>query len=324
MIYYELTPLDTLFFRGALPMEAGQLTAVSLFPPPVSVFIGAIRTAVLHQHGIHPRAYTEGKHPDVEALIGKADEPAPFELTWVLIKKGNRYFAQAPASWYVDAAKKPVNKKDYAGKKLLAAQPLESCLDMYSSEQGLPFVKAEHEAFPLSSLWIALDFLKQPQKELNEGDFLLNSEVYATENRTGIGIDKNRHVVEGQLYTASHIRLLDDVALCIGVSREPGLQLEGVIRLGGENRICRYTAHTDSSAYEAGQATLYLALAPVKADDKTLSQVFCAKKPVEIAGWDLHKGFHKPSEAWFAAGTVFTGQPNGACIPLPPLTGSTK
>ena len=322
MIYYELTPLDTLFFRGALPMEAGQLAAASLFPPPVSVFIGAIRTAVLHQQGISPQMYAAGKAPRVESLIGKHGEHAPFELTAVFIKKNNRYFAQAPASWYIDTLKKPIRKEDYADKKLLEAQRLSSCLDMYSSEHSLPFVKAEYEALPLSSLWIELSFLQQPKERLGE-HILLNSEVYAVENRTGIGLDSNRHVLEGQLYTASHIRLLDDVSLCVGLSQETGLRPEGVVRLGGENRICRYTTNSAPITFHGDNTALYLALAPVKADESVLAHVFCAKKPVEIAGWDLQKGFHKPTESWLPAGTVFTQKCSEACIPLPSLAGGT-
>ena len=42
---YEMTPLDTLFFRGSTPMEAGMMTTVSLFPPPISVIKGALWTA---------------------------------------------------------------------------------------------------------------------------------------------------------------------------------------------------------------------------------------------------------------------------------------
>ena len=50
--WYELTPADTLFFRGSEPLEAGQLSRAALFPPPVTVLQGAIRTAVLKRHGV--------------------------------------------------------------------------------------------------------------------------------------------------------------------------------------------------------------------------------------------------------------------------------
>ena len=32
-ISYEMQPLDTLFFRGSIPMEAGMQNVVSVFPP---------------------------------------------------------------------------------------------------------------------------------------------------------------------------------------------------------------------------------------------------------------------------------------------------
>ena len=44
-ISYEMLPLDTLFFRGSIPMEAGMQNVVSVFPPPVTVLSGAFWTA---------------------------------------------------------------------------------------------------------------------------------------------------------------------------------------------------------------------------------------------------------------------------------------
>ena len=44
MKFFELKPLDTLFFRGNIPMEAGILSEQTVFPPPVSVVRGALWT----------------------------------------------------------------------------------------------------------------------------------------------------------------------------------------------------------------------------------------------------------------------------------------
>lgn len=325
MIYYEFTPLDTLFFRGATPMEAGQLTAVSLFPPPVSVFIGAIRTAVLKQKDISFKDYKAGNygiHSELETLIGKAGAPSPFAVTSFFIKKKGHCFLQAPVSWYLDSKKKPLAKSDYTkGTLIQAAYYAEAFtkLCIASSEANLPFVKAEAEAQPLSALWIAADFFNAPKPHLTEDDFLLNSEVYTVESRTGIGLDANRHVVEGKLYTASHLRLSEGTAFGIGVSKDTGLQERGFLQLGGENRLCAYRkieAPFDSTGQPSG---LYFAAAPVQANEAVLSKLFSSKKLIEIAGWDLHRGFHKPSQAWLPAGAVFTEKINDACISLPAI-----
>ena len=168
-------------------------------------------------------------------------------------------------------------------------------------------------------MWIAADFFNAPKPHLTEDDFLLNSEVYTVESRTGIGLDANRHVVEGKLYTASHLRLSEGTAFGIGVSKDTGLQERGFLQLGGENRLCAYRkieAPFDSTGQPSG---LYFAAAPVQANEAVLSKLFSSKKLIEIAGWDLHRGFHKPSQAWLPAGAVFTEKINDACISLPAI-----
>lgn len=327
MIYYEFSPLDTLFFRGTVPMEAGQLTAVSLFPPPVSVFTGAIRTAVLKENNISFVNYKNGNDGNSEIinLIGKAGEPAPFYVTLFFIKKDGRFFIQAPSSWYLDSDKKPVSKADYTEGRLtqaFLADDYFSKLNVTSSEHDLPFVKADHEVYPISSLWIDIDFFSTSKKHLAEKDFLLNAEVYTIENRTGVGLDDKRHTVEGQLYTAAHIRLLDGITFGVGVSKETGLKEKGILSLGGENRICTYNKIAPSFDFKEHNSGFYLSTAPVKAADpvnaeNNILKLFSSKKLVEIAGWDLHKGFHKPSETWIPAGSVFTEKINEACISLP-------
>ncbi|MDR3347448.1 MAG: hypothetical protein LBN32_02415 [Helicobacteraceae bacterium] len=54
MIWYELTPFDTLFFRGAIPLEAGLPVSDNLFPPPASVIKGAIWTAGKQDFSVDP------------------------------------------------------------------------------------------------------------------------------------------------------------------------------------------------------------------------------------------------------------------------------
>jgi CRISPR-associated protein Cmr3 len=118
-IWYEIDPLDTLFFRGSEPMEAGQLTATALFPPPVSVIQGAFRTAVLEQHGITGREYIQGRAPaTVMEWIGKPDKDAPFQVTGILFRRGEKLFAPAPAAWFVDVNAKPAHGDGLAGKRV--------------------------------------------------------------------------------------------------------------------------------------------------------------------------------------------------------------
>ena len=65
--FYEIQPLDTLFFRGSTPMEAGLMNSVSMFPPSASVIKGAFWTAYCNETD---KSFSEG-------LI---DDKIPFEV----------------------------------------------------------------------------------------------------------------------------------------------------------------------------------------------------------------------------------------------------
>ena len=90
-VFYEIISLDTLFFRGSTPMEAGQNVAVSMFPPPVSVIEGSFRTAFLLQKGISPEDYASGKDTSANEIIGNPSEKAAFKVSSILIKKNGLY-----------------------------------------------------------------------------------------------------------------------------------------------------------------------------------------------------------------------------------------
>ena len=53
MNWYSFEPADTLFFRGAEPMNIGENhTATANFPPPARTLEGALRTTILKQNKI--------------------------------------------------------------------------------------------------------------------------------------------------------------------------------------------------------------------------------------------------------------------------------
>lgn len=319
-VFYEIIPLDTLFFRGSTPMEAGQNVAVSMFPPPVSVVEGSFRTAFLLQKGISPEDYVSGKDTSANEIIGNPSEKAAFEVASILIKKNGQFYAKVPASWHLDSEKKPKEKTDYVGKTIVEAKRNQKFLDdmfVMSSSESLPFVQAKENAQTLGNIWVSIDFINSAKKVLEENDFLLQNEILAFEQRTGIVLDSSKHTVEGQLYSASHIRLLDGVSMVVGISKEIGLKDSGKIQLGGERRLCSYRK-IDFCMPEKSEnmGNQFLSPAPVEATKEILESLIASSKLVITSGWDLAKGFHKPTTSWIPAGAVFTKNINGICIPL--------
>ncbi|HAZ96753.1 type III-B CRISPR module-associated Cmr3 family protein [uncultured Treponema sp.] len=319
-VFYEIIPLDTLFFRGSTPMEAGQNIAVSMFPPPVSVLEGSFRTAFLLQKGIFPEDYAFGKDTSANEIIGNPSEKAPFEVSSILIKKDGQFYAKVPASWYLDSEKKPKEKTDYIGKPIIEAKRNQKFLDdmfVMSSSENLPFVHAKENAQPLGNIWVSIDFINSTKSVLEENDFLLQNEIFAFEQRTGIALDSGKHTVEGQLYSASHVRLLDGVSMVAGISKEIGLEDSGKIQLGGERRLCSYRK-IDFCMPEKSEnmGNQFLSFAPIEATKEILESLVASLKLVITSGWDLARGFHKPTTSWIPAGAVFTKNVNGICIPL--------
>ncbi|HBT96742.1 MAG TPA: hypothetical protein DEB25_03420 [Desulfobulbaceae bacterium] len=312
-IWYQLTPADTLFFRGAEPMEAGQLSTNALFPPPVSVIQGALRTAALQQRNISFADYNAGHCPtSLTDVIGKSGEIAPFAVSAVLLKKDGMLYVPCPAHWFTE-------ENGVVGEKILrghapASMTVEALGLHSSSGVTLPLVKATDEAKSLAGRWLRLDRLYAT--EIKTNDLMAASDLYDSEARIGIAIDGKRKVKQGALYSAGHLRLRAGVELVVGTSRDLGLNKTGLLRLGGEQRVCGYTV-TPAPDLSTGQASLYLSLAPIELTEDIQPHVFASGKPILIAGWDLHHGFHKASKTWLPAGAVFSKNINNYCLPLP-------
>lgn len=318
---YEINPLDTLFFRGSTPMEAGQNVVVSLFPPPVSVFEGTLRTAVLQQQNIDFNDYTSGKNNSLNEFIGNPGEKPPFEVTCIMIKRENKFFVPVPATWFLDSESKPKQRNDYFSKKIIVAKNYQKefeKLSVMSSEEKLPYIRAEKNAQPLGSIWISVDFINSSSNEFGKDDFLLQSEILSFEHRTGIALDANKHTVEGQLYSSTHIRLLPDVSMVVGISKDIKLNETGKLYLGGEKRICYYKRITENildSLYKK-ISDQYFSLVPIKATEENLECLVASAKLTTTAGWDLAKGFHKSTTNWIPAGAVFNKKINNSCVAI--------
>lgn len=318
-IWYELSPLDTLFFRGSEPMEAGQLTSETLFPPPVSVLQGALRTELLRQKRISFEEYKKGENIPVPVLeaIGRCGETAPFCVAGLLIKYKERLFVPAPSSWFVDLEKKPKNGADFSGSEILRPRQLgsDNPLNMRVSCGAAPLVAARYEALSLAGYWVDHTLLSSPPKKLGAEDVLFASELFQLEHRTGIAMDANRKVEQGRIYSSAHIRLHEDVRLVVGIDRDLGLDSSGIIRLGGEQRVCAYALCVEPKL-PGGQASQYMTLTPLALTVDMMEHVLCAPKPQILAGWDLGVGFHKPTTAWLPAGAIVTKAFNASCIPF--------
>ena len=85
--------------------------------------------------------------------------------------------------------------------------------------------------------------------------------------------------------------------------------------LGGEKRLAVYKKEKEVPFVAQGEGQ-YVSLMPIEASEKNLSFLIASAKLAVTSGWDMAKGFHKPSVSWIPAGAVFNSKVNDSCIPL--------
>ena len=194
---YEIQPLDSLFFRGATPMEAGQYNAQSVFPPPATVLKGALWTAYCLKN-------------EKDFSDGLVSGEIPTEINGFFIKKNGKVYAPAPATWYYDCEDKKKKGAELNGVPLCLAKNLSDSfakLNMKGSAGNVVFAVPKNDAKPLSGAWVLVDFLQNPKSEFADDTVLFASDIYSSESRTGVGLTPDKKAEDGKLYTSTHIRL---------------------------------------------------------------------------------------------------------------------
>ena len=80
MNWYSFEPADTIFFRGAEPMNIGENhTATANFPPPARTLEGALRAIILKQNKIPiDKYYNNDIDGELMEIIGTEDKKAGF------------------------------------------------------------------------------------------------------------------------------------------------------------------------------------------------------------------------------------------------------
>ncbi|MCX7598105.1 MAG: type III-B CRISPR module-associated protein Cmr3 [Armatimonadetes bacterium] len=249
-----LQPLDTLFFKGSRPFDAGEtLYAECLFPPAPSTLQGMVRTAILERFCVSVSQYSAGKcgscpkqgSCEVPEVVGAPGSSVPGTLDlrgpYLVRQDGQapagvvRYFA-APADLLVargasgelstcTTAPDGLVECDLGRLRLPPAVP-GSAPALWITEGGLMAYLAGEE--------VSLDDVLWQPGELGQ--------VLIEENKVGIGQDKDtKATVEGLLYSLSMMRLADGYGLGVtvaGVPAEMAPALNGsLLRLGGEGRM---------------------------------------------------------------------------------------
>ncbi len=317
-----IEPLDTLFFRGAESMVAGENHEVeTLFPPMPQTIAGAIRTAVIGQMGITPAEYF--KSPEQYPFLGLPEKPGFSMVGPLFLANRDVVLLPAPAHWHSAIPDDPPEEL-----LVQAALPLNSSPLRLKCSTSSPFYVRHPIHDDLKSLagwWVTPGTFSSmvanqaripviadaSQLVSDEPALLPPTALYDREERLGIALTSRRTAREGHLYTTVHIRVRQGIELLAGiVSAHPvPLTDKGILQLGGEQRICRYRLCDDIAIPVNKQNSgLLMSLSPLAMKMLPATLEHCPRasgKLFRTGGWDMQKGFHKPMEAWLPQGAVF-------------------
>ena len=346
-----MEPVDTLFFRGADPMFAGENHEVrTVFPPMPSTICGAVRSAALTQLGISPRDYRQHSN-EIAAQQPFLGHPEQAGFTVLgplfLLNYGSEpsVLFPAPAHWFAEH-----NPQKCPDGKILGVQPAkplrldESGLGLCGSVPKPAWIKrpAAQELEPLAGCWVneaALNATGEKftftVRRLTNSTVAVSSgqpiiipaaDLFVYEQRVGIALDTSkfetsRAVKNGHLYATAHVRLREGVSLLAGLESDHPfcLQPDGILQLGGEQRVCRYRILQKFTQALAKDGKTLLALAPVPVGSVPEDLSRAGGKLLRMAGWDMVKnngrGFHKKTVSYYPAGTVFFETDCATAIP---------
>lgn len=332
MRWFEVDPLDTLFFRGAEPMEPGETHVQSLeFPPLPQTLVGAVRTAALARAGVRFASGWQNLAPaEVRASIGvDSQSPATFSLFGPLFAYRGEPLYPVPADWRRTKDERIVRLRlvDVASRWGVshAAGPV-----------GLPWLFGEPDKEAVVRGWVSATSLSAGDRgdELNilsvrvleklSSDASLTGIIepdalFDTESRVGLALD-GRRAKEGHLYSTSHIRLRSGVTMLFGLDGvSPSVFPDtGLLQWGGEQRLVQYRERSVVTLPRAESGSRWLAVVPIPAekvdqenrtlrldDDVVPLSSWVSEKFRKVGGWDLAKREHKPLASWFPAGGVF-------------------
>ena len=314
---FVIRPVDTLMFRDGRPFnqnDEGASGAESLFPPPLPTLVGAIRAGIWKQIGGAFPTGVLGNGVDWQSDETKLE---PLSFGPVLLGNAGDLLFPAPAHLGRDGGGNPVLltvpesaafESDLGGQVVYPTEP-----------KGVTgFKTAEDDWVTVAGMGAILTG-HTPGK----GDVIKAKDLFERETKVGIGIDHTDRIVnDSQLYTASFLRLKQDVEFVLPCAGIPDDTPPFSQRLGGEQRHAqfrlnafswspelvrerpsnkRYIAVTTSATFLKDEPQPGSSFPELPGVIKTAA----IPKPVTLGGWDSRSRGPLPMRPIVPAGAVF-------------------
>ncbi len=321
----SFSPVDSWLFKPALASDGlGARMLNSDFPPSRTTLVGALRSAIGEQLGVHWLDYRQGNQPDVERAIGRADQPHPEQANvagpWLSLEGEQLmpwplcFLARELEDGAMEVAQLEVSEQAFLtdmGKKHLPVLPRGLSGQGYRVRDDL-WLKASRLQVLVYELKTRETIVLQP------GEFFARRDLLITDDRLGIGMMRGCRIVnEGLLYQTQHVRLREDVQLMLQVSDwEEAEHADGsMVTLGADGRLAYVKVEkTEQDSWWQGvsdQRVMVSAPVPMQSDGlpQELEQVqvlsAATSKPLRRGGWNLKGHRSKPVSMWVAPGSVY-------------------
>ncbi len=315
----QIEALDTLFFRDGKPFTMGDETwANGIFPPPPSVFYGALRSAYFSQH------------PEELHLANKEGDPTKdLVIKGIYVTEDGRPYFPMP----LDLVQKKYKTEDdlededwdnYIRVELLKQNNRKAFFSS-SSETNINLLELDKEIESLDDLsFLKNDMFRQYQKgHCTRLKATPVNKLIHKENK--IGIQRSRvtnTTVDGMLYRVAMNRL-GDIKFAIDYE---GLELapKGLLKLGGEAKVVTYYAVEEASNFEIKSNENFVEESSVKIvlltpavfkkgwlpsfiDGVNVKLIAaCVGKPISIGGFDMQKKEPKYMRKAVPAGSIYS------------------
>jgi CRISPR-associated protein Cmr3 len=313
-----LEPLDVLFFRDGRPFAASGRAASGL--PTPQTLAGALRTALLEKYDCK---FDEMRQAgNFAAAVARACPKAPwiaqvaFRGPWFCRGAGAEVLVPAPAVLH--------RRKKQKGGNLFRLAPLAADLPGWqqSEQEGLlPLWLKQREATEPAEGFLTPDGLRAflHNQPVASDHLALRDELFAMDNRTGIGIEPDRLASEeAMIYGVSFLSLKEGTNLYAEVvlPDEHADALDGIdmLALGGEGRRVRVERQVpvfDWPEPPAEGKPLLLLTTPALFAGRWrpggLNRNMAAAVPgaLAVSGWDLALRGPKPTRFAVPAGSVY-------------------
>ena len=222
MAVLALDALDTLFFRDGKPFSLGEETwADGIFPPPLSVVYGALRTSFLSGH------ISELEHANSEN-----DLTSQLKIDFSAYHGSGGYYYPCPLDIVQKKKKKNRKKAEY-----LMLELVEKTIDHFSSLDLIALtsmLQSQEQVEDVSGLIDEISLNEYLLRNSVPERLLYDHEYLKEEPKIGIGRnDRTRASDEGMLYRVGMKRMLQ-LRLAVGYG---GFDISGnLMRLGGEGK----------------------------------------------------------------------------------------